>query len=453
MSQITQEVEFNPRALVDQKLPLGQTAVLGLQHVLAMYAGAVAVPLIVGGAIGLTKSQLAFLINADLFTCGIATLLQCLGTFRGVGIRLPIIMGVTFTAVGPMIAIGSNLGLPYVYGSILVSGLFIFLFAGYFSRLRKFFPPVVTGSVVTIIGTSLLPVALNWAAGGIGSPDYGAPYNLALALGVLIFIAVITRYAKGFIAAIAVLLGLILGSVVAYFTGHMSLAGVASEPWVAVTKPFWFGLPKFDAVAILTMILVALVSMVESTGVYFAIGKVTDVEITEQDIGNGLRAEGLAVMLGSILNSFPYTTFSQNVGLVALTRVKSRFVVAAAGVILILLGLLPKFAAIVASIPAAVLGGAGLVMFGMVAASGIRVLSTVDFGRNENLFIVAVSVGLGLGVSVVPQVFEHLSPTIKLLFSNGIVVGSFTAILLNYVFNYRQGYGTEEEIVVAEGAL
>lgn len=447
------DLEANPRALVDQKLPFGQTAILGLQHVLAMYAGAVAVPLIVGGAIGLTKSELAFLINADLFTCGIATLLQCLGVARGIGIKLPVMLGVTFTAVGPMIAIGSNLGMQYVYGSILLSGLFIFLFAGYFSKLRRFFPPVVTGSVVTIIGTSLLPVAFNWAAGGVGAKDYGAAYNLGLALLVLLFIIVLTRYAKGFIAAIAVLLGLVLGSVVAYFTGHMSLAGVSSEPWLAVTKPFWFGLPKFNFVAVLTMVLVALVSMVESTGVYFAIGKVTDVEIKEEDIGNGLRAEGLAVMLGSILNSFPYTTFSQNVGLVALTKVKSRFVVAAAGIILILLGLLPKFAAVVASIPAAVLGGAGIVMFGMVAASGVRVLSTVDFNRSENLFIVAVAVGLGLGVSVVPQMFDHMSATIKLLFSNGIVVGSLSAIILNYIFNYRQGYNTEEEIVVAEGTL
>jgi len=447
------EQEREARRSVDEMLPLGKTTILGFQHVLAMYSGAVAVPLIVGSAIGLNKSELAFLITADLFTCGIATLLQCLGLFRNIGIRLPLMLGVTFTAVGPMIAIGSGLGLQYVYGSIIISGLFVFLAAGYFGKLRKFFPPIVTGSVVTIIGTSLLPVALNWAAGGVGAKDYGSPFNLALAFGVLLFIIVFTRYAKGFWSAIAVLLGLILGSLLAAALGHMSLAGIAAEPWVAITKPFWFGWPKFDLVAILTMVLVAIVSMVESTGVFFALGKVTGITIKEEHISNGLRAEGLAVMLGAVFNSFPYTTFSQNVGLVALTRVKSRYVVAAAGIILILLGLLPKFAYIVASIPSAVLGGAGLVMFGMVAASGIRMLGAVDYERTENLFIVAVSVGLGLGVAVVPQMFAHLNPTLSMLVSNGIVVGSLAAIILNYIFNYRQGYNTEEDLVVAEGAL
>lgn len=448
-----QKQEDQARQEVDQKLPAGQSFILGLQHVLAMYAGAVAVPLIVGGAVGLTKSQLAFLINADLFTCGIATLLQVLGIGKNIGIRLPIILGVSFTAVGPMIAIGGNYGITAIYGSILASGLFVFLIAGYFSKLRRFFPTVVTGSVVTIIGTSLMPVAMNWCAGGIGRSDYGDPINLALALGVLIIITLLNRYGKGFVTAISVLIGLIAGSTVAFFLGKMSLAGMASEPWLAVTTPFYFGLPSFNIAAILTMILVAMVSMVESTGVFFALGRVVGIDISEKDIERGIRAEGLAVMTGGILNSFPYTTFSQNVGLVALTGIKSRYVVMASGFILMALGVLPKVATVIASIPPAVLGGAGIAMFGMVAASGMRLLASVDYERSENLFIVAVSVGLGLGVSVVPQIFDQLPDTLRLLMSNGIVVGSLSAVVLNYFLNYTQGIEAEEgDMIISEGA-
>lgn len=442
--------QLSAREEVDEKLPLGQTAVLGFQHVLAMYAGAVAVPLIVGSAVGLSKSELAFLINADLFTCGIATLLQAVGIGRSIGIKLPVILGVSFTAVGPMIAIGSTVGITAIYGSILASGLFVFLISGYFSKLRRFFPTVVTGSVVTVIGVSLIPVAMNWAAGGIGRPDYGDPVNIVLAVGVLALITIINRYSKGFMQAIAVLLGLLIGSIVAYFLGKMNLSGVASEPWLAVTTPFYFGLPTFNLAAIASMILVAMVSMVESTGVFFALGKVVGIKIEEDDIARGLRAEGLAIMAGGVLNSFPYTTFSQNVGLVALTKIKSRYVVIASGIILMLLGILPKIATIIASIPPAVLGGAGVVMFGMVAAAGIQMLGTVDFARTENLYIIAVSVGLGLGAAVVPQVFDQLSDTLRLLFSNGIVVGSATAVILNYFMNYSQGIDDEDkEIVVA----
>lgn len=419
----------------DQRLPPPQLLALGLQHVLAMYAGAVAVPLIVGSALALGRAQVAFLISADLFTCGLATLLQTLGLGRQLGIRLPVLLGVSFVAVSPMIAIGKELGLRHVYGAILCSGLLVVLLARHFSRVRALFPPVVTGSVITIIGASLLPVAMNWAAGGVGASDFGAPRNLGLALFVLALIVLINRFGRGFVASIAVLLGLVAGALVAGAAGQMTLSGVAAEPWLAVTTPFWFGLPLFNPAAILTMCLVALVCMVESTGIFLAVGKVVDAEVRDEDLCRGLRAEGVAIFLGGCLNSFPYTTFSQNAGLVALTRVKSRFAVATAGALLVLLGLLPKFAALVAAVPKAVLGGAGLAMFGTVAASGIRMLAAVDYERAENLLLVAVSVGLGLGVSLVPQAFAHLPGALRLLFSDGIVVGSISAVLLNLLFH------------------
>jgi xanthine permease len=353
-------------------------------------------------------------------------------------------LGVSFVAVGPMITIGKHLGLPYVYGAILCSGLLLVVLGQWLSSLRRLFPPVVTGSVVTLIGTSLAPVAMQWAAGGVGAPDYGAAANLGLAalvLGVITAVTYFGRRGSGFIGSVAVLIGLGVGSGVALALGRMSVIRLAGDPepaWVAVTTPFRFGWPKFNLVAILTMCLVALLCSIESMGVFFAIGRLTGIDVDEQRIARGLRAEGVAMAIGGCLNSFPYTTFSQNAGLVALSGVHSRFVVAAAGGILMLLGLLPRLAALLAAIPKAVLGGAGVALFGMVAASGIRMLSEVDFQRTENLYIVACALGLGLGVATVPGALAGLPEgPLRLLCSDGIVVGSLTAVGLNGLLSRR----------------
>lgn len=415
----------------------GRTLFLGIQHVLAMYAGAVIVPLIVGSALGLTPLQLAYLIAADLLTSGIATLMQT-GRAPGIGIGLPVMLGCTFTAVFPMITIGKQYGLPAVYGAIICSGLFVVLVSGWFSKLARFFPPVVTGSVVTIIGITLVPVAMNNLAGGMGSPDFGALSNLVLGFGVLAFILLLNRYTTGFMRAISVLLGLIGGTIAAAFMGKVTFAPVMEASWFNMTTPFYFGAPVFEPSAIITMIIVAMVSLVESTGVFLALGEICDRDIKEPDLAKGYRAEGLAVILGGILNSFPYTTFSQNVGLVQLSKVKSPNVIVAAGVILISLGLVPKIAAIATIIPNAVLGGAMVAMFGMVVAAGIKMLGKVDFASNDNLLIIACSVALGLGVTVVPNFFAQLPPLLRILFENGIVAGSLTAIALNIFFNMRQ---------------
>ncbi|HEU4965811.1 MAG TPA: nucleobase:cation symporter-2 family protein [Bacilli bacterium] len=407
---------------------------LGFQHVLAMYAGAVVVPLIIGGALHLTPTQMAYLIAADLFTCGLATLLQTLGT-KYFGIRMPVVLGCTFTAVGPIIAIGLSSNLATVYGSIIAAGLFVFLAAPLFGKLLRFFPTVVTGSVVTIIGLSLIPVAMKNAAGGEGAPDFGTPSNLALAAGTLVLILAINRLATGYLRAISVLVGLVAGTVAGYFMGLVRFDTVADASWFSIVQPFYFGTPEINIGAILTMILVCIISMVESTGVYVALGKIVDRDIQAGDIVKGLRAEGIAIFLGGLFNAFPYTAFSQNVGLVQMTRVKTRNVVIAAGAILMVLGLLPKLAALTTVIPNPVLGGAMIAMFGMVVASGITILSDVDFKRNENMLVAACSIAVGLGSATVPQMFDQLPEMAKMLLQNGIVTGSLTAILLNLVLN------------------
>ncbi|AFM41758.1 xanthine permease [Desulfosporosinus acidiphilus SJ4] len=438
---------------VDQVLPPGQLFLYGLQHVLAMYAGAVAVPFIIAGAAHFSKEQIAFLINADLFTCGIATLLQTLGLWK-MGIRIPVIQGVTFAAVTPMIMIVQNSGMTAIYGSIIVAGLVTFLLAPYFSKLLRFFPPVVTGSVITVIGLSLLPVGVQWACGGVGDKNYASPTYLLVAFVVLIAILFITKYFKGFIGNIAVLLGLFIGLIVAIPLGLVNFSGVSSAPWIGLDTPFHFGYPTFHMDAIISMILVMLVVMVESTGDFLAIGEIIDKPIGPEDLTRGLRADGAATMLGGILNAFPYTAFAQNVGLVGLTGVKSRFVVATSGVILVLMGLLPKLATIIASVPNAVLGGAGIAMFSIVAASGMKTLSKVDFQKNRyNIYIVAISVGIGLIPLVEPNFFKYFPNWSQTIVHSNITLGSLTAIILNAFFNGSKGGDNIEKELAANSGM
>jgi xanthine permease len=411
-----------------------KTASLGIQHVLAMYAGAVIVPLIIGGALHLSSKQLTYLVSLDILTSGIATLLQVWQN-RFFGIGLPIVLGCTFTAVGPIIAIGSQYGLSAIYGSILISGIIVMLIAKFFGKLIRFFPPVVTGSVVTIIGTTLIPVAMNNVAGGLGSKDFGSVSNIALAFGTLLFIIILYRFSKGFIRSISILLGLIAGTIAAATMGKVNFSAVGEASWFHGVSPLHFAVPSFELAPIITMTLVAIVSLVESTGVYFALSDITGRNLTESDLVKGYRAEGLASVIGALFNSFPYTTYSQNVGLVQFSGVKDKKVIYTVSGILIFLGFVPKIAAITTVIPTSVLGGAMVAMFGMVIASGIKILSKVDFTSQGNLLIIACSVGMGLGVTTVPNLFDHLPESIKIITNSGIVSGSLTAIFLNVIFN------------------
>ncbi|MBB3211224.1 NCS2 family nucleobase:cation symporter-2 [Herbaspirillum sp. Sphag1AN] len=443
---------------VDERLPILKLAALGMQHVLVMYAGAIAVPLIVGGALNLPKSEIAFLISADLFCCGLVTIIQSLGIWR-FGIRMPVMMGVTFAAVGPMVAIANNpsLTILHIFGSGLVGGVFCILVAPYMSRLMRYFPPVVTGTVITVIGISLMSVGINWAAGGqpiIGklvngvfvkmpNPDYGSPLALGIAALVLVSILLIIKYVKGFIANISVLMGMVIGFLVALAMGKINFDGLGATAWFDWVMPFHYGWPQFDIPSILSMCLVMIVTMIESTGMFVALGDIVGKKVDHKILADGLRVDGLGTVLGGILNTFPHTSFSQNVGLVGVTGVRSRYVCVAAGVILVIFGLFPKMAHLAASIPQFVLGGAGIVMFGMVAATGIKILSKVNFNTNShNLFIVAVSIGAGMIPLVAPTFFAQMPSVLSTIFHSGILLASFMAVVLNLFFN---GSGAREE--------
>jgi xanthine permease len=422
---------------VDVVPPWSRLAPLGLQHVLAMYAGAVAVPLVVGGALisagKLHAGDLPYLISADLFVAGIATVIQSLGFWR-FGVRLPLMQGCTFAAVSPMIAIGSQYGVTAIYGSVIAAGLFMMLLAPVFARLLRFFPPLVTGTIILIIGLSLMAVAAGWAGGGSANKNFGDPQYLVFAGLTLLIILAIERFAPPALQRLSILLGLVIGTLISLPFGLADFGGARTEPWFGVSTPFYFGIPTFQVSAIVAMIIVALVIMTETTGDMLAIGEIVERPLTPQQLADGIRADGLSTMLGGVFNTFPYTAFAQNVGLVSLTGVKSRHVATFAGGVLIILGLIPKLGGIVEGIPQAVLGGAGVALFGMVAASGVRTLSRVTF-NNSNVLVVAISLGIGLLPTVSPTLYEQLPTGLQIVFNSGISAGALAAILLNLVFN------------------
>jgi len=399
-------------------------------------------------------------------------------------------MGVTFAAVGPMVAMANATpgveGARAIFGAIIGAGLVSIVIAPFVSRLLRFFPPVVTGTIIAIIGISLMRVGIGWAMGGppnlaqnvdvaklatmvdaarasaaaagasaaplrlsgpvpmLDSAGYAALDNMAISAFVLVVILLISRYARGFLANISVLIGIVAGCVLAAALGKMSFAKVGQAHWVDVVTPFAFGAPIFDGVMILTMTLVMIVVMIESTGMFLALSDITGKRIRQPDLAAGLRTDGLGTLIGGIFNTFPYTSFSQNVGLVGVTGVRSRYVCVAAGIIMIVLGLVPKMGALVEAIPQFVLGGAGLVMFGMVDATGIRILANVDFKTNRhNLYIVAIAIGAGLIPLVAPRWSQHMPKALHPLLESGILLTALAAVLLNLYFNGARGGAAE----------
>jgi len=453
---------------VDEVLPVPKLLTLGLQHVLVMYAGAVAVPLILGRALKMSPEDVAFLISADLFACGLATLIQSVG-FPGVGSRLPVMMGVTFASVGPMLSMAAapDIGLLGIYGAVIAAGLFALVAAPFISRLLPLFPPVVTGTIILVIGISLMRIGINWAGGGLPTltkvvdgvagafpnPGYGQLSGLGIALFVLVVILALIRWGSGFIANVSVLLGIIAGAALATALGVMSYDKVVAAAWVDYVMPLRFGIPQFHVVPIVTMCVVMIVVMIESVGMFLALGEMTGRKIDQAALARGLRADGVGTMLGGFFNTFPYTSFSQNVGLVGVTGIRSRWVTAAGGCIMLALGFLPKMGALVEAVPQVVLGGAGLVMFGMVAATGARILTNVDFKSNRyNLFVVAISVGFGMIPLVAPNFFKNLPDALHPLLESGILLAAFVSVLLNAFFNglrSSEGAQTDAAMVAA----
>lgn len=411
-----------------------QAAILGLQHLLAMYSGSILVPIMIASALGYSSQQLTYLISTDIFMCGVATFLQLqLNKYFGIG--LPVVLGVAFQSVAPLIMIGQKHGSGAMFGALIVSGVYVLLIAGFCSKIANFFPAIVTGSVITTIGLTLIPVAIGNMGNNSEKPT---AQSLLLAAVTILIILLVNIFAKGFLKSIAILIGLMVGTIVASCRGLVDFTPVTQAPLMHVPTPFYFGIPKFEFSSIIMMCIIATVSLVESTGVYFALSDISKETLDSTRLRNGYRAEGIAVLLGGIFNTFPYTGFSQNVGLVKLSGIKTRLPIYYAASFLILLGLVPKFGALAQIIPSPVLGGAMLIMFGFVSVQGMQILARVDFEHNEHDFLIAavsISAGVGLNGS---NLFNSLPTGLQMFFSNGIVMASVIAIALNLILNHKK---------------
>lgn len=434
---------------VDEILPARRLIPAALQHVASMYAGLTAPPLIIGSALGLTAAELSALLAAALVVAGLGTIAQTLDLF-GVGARLPMTNGVSFTVVSPALAGTASKGtdgLAEIFGATLIAGIVCLLLAPAFRRLVRFFPPVVSGGVITLVGISLLPVASVWARGGdSGAPDFGSSSNLALAGATLVITLALHRALSGrFLGRIAILLGMVAGTLIALPFGKVDPGSLTQASLFALPEPFAFGIPHLVPTVIATTVVVMLVSMMESTASLLALGAVTGRPTQDRTLTGSLRALGLTTVLGGVLGSFISTSYAQNVGLVALSRIRSRYVVTLCGALLVLMGLVPVLGSLVALVPLPVLGGAGVVFFGSVAVAGIRTLAKAALGTGHNGLIVSVTLAFGLFPVATPDFYERLPAPAATVLGSGITAGCLVAILLNYLLNHL-GRGTEADL-------
>ncbi|NNH71322.1 purine permease [Nocardia uniformis] len=424
-------------AAVDERPPFTHLLLLGMQHALVMYAGVVVVPIIVGTAIGLSDSQIADLVSIDLILAGIGTLLQALGLWK-FGIRMPLVVGAASSGIVPMVLVGQSQGLATVYGSLLVAGVIWILAAPYFSMLLRLFPSVVTGTVIALIGLTLIPVGLRLVAGSDpNDPDYGQLGHIALAAFTMALMVVFRRVFKGPLGQLSILLALVIGSITGWSVGIGSLAGVGEGPIVGIMGPMHFGPLQFHLPSILLFLIIVFVLMVEGAGQGLAVGQVVGKPVGPDEIARLLRVDGLMTAISGVFNGFVYTTFGQNIGLIALTKVRSRYPVAIVGVILLVLGIIQPVGRVAAALPAPVIGAAAIVTFGALTVSGIQILSQVDFNRSSNLMIVMLSLSVGLVPAYAPSFYRQLPTYAEMFFKSGVATGTVLAIALNVVFHSR----------------
>lgn len=415
---------------VDDDLDLPKKVLFGLQHIFAAFGGIIVVPLVIATSLGFDSKITTALISASILGSGLATIIQAKGIGK-VGARVACIMGTDFTFVSPAISVGSVLGLPGIIGATILGSLFEVILSFFIKPLMKFFPPLVTGTVVALIGLTLLPVSIDWAAGGVGSANYASLENLAVAMFVLVVTLLLNNYGKGMISSASILIGIVVGYIVCIPLGLVDFNPVKEASWLSFPKILEFGV-TFDAKAVMAFIPAYFVATIGTVGCLKAIGETSNIDIGDKRVAAGVLSDGVGSALGGLVGSCPNTSFSQNIGIISLTKVASRHVAVMAGILLVILGFLPKVAAIITGIPNPVLGGVGIMMFGTVAAAGIRTLSNIKL-TERNLLIIAISMGLGLGVTFRPDVIHNLPEAIRMIFSSGISTGTIAALILNAV--------------------
>ena len=412
---------------IDDKPDLLTQILMGFQNIFAAFGGIIAVPLVICSALGLDGKTSTTVLSATILASGIATIIQSRGIGR-FGARVPTIMGTDFTFVSPALTVGS---LPGIIGATILGSLAEIFLSFFIKPLLKLFPPLVTGTVVCLIGLTLIPVSMDWAAGGTGAVDYGSIKNISIAMIVMLIIILLNRYTKGIISSASILIGMVIGYIICIPLGMVDFTLLKEASWFSLPNIFEHGV-EFKLNNVIAFIPAYIVTTIETVGCLSSICEVSKVKADEKVIGRGVLADGIGSAIAGTLGSFPNTTFSQNVSLIPLTRNASRSVAIMAGILLVILGFFPKFAALINIMPSPVLGGAGIVMFGTIAAAGIRTLSSIKI-NNRNLIIIATSIGLGLGVTFRPDFISELPKALNMIFSSGISTGTIVALVLNKV--------------------
>ena len=418
--------------------PMGQAIPLGFQHVLAMFASNVTPSIIVAGAAGLAfgGAEQIYLIQMAMLFAGIATLFQTIG-MGPVGARLPIMQGTSFAFVGVLAGVAATQGMGVALTACIIGGVVHFALGSVIQNLRWLFPPLVTGLVILAIGLYLIPVAIKYAAGGaadfqMNAESFGSMKHWSVALTVIVVSLALKYFAKGPLSQSAILIGLLAGYALAWMLGMVNFGGVAKASWITSIQPFPYGF-EFSLGAVIAVTLVSIVSAIETVGDASATTKAgAGRDATDEEISGATYADGLGTAVAGVFGGLPNTSFSQNVGLVGMTGVMSRHVVTIAGVIMIVCGLLPKIGAVIASMPLPVLGGGVIVMFGMVAAAGLNMLSEINMNR-RNMVIIAVSLAFGLGLNLVPTAVQYLPGVVKILATSAVAPTALMAIVLNLV--------------------
>lgn len=424
--------------IFDEKVDWKKTLIIGFQHVLTMCPGTIAVPLILASALGLSAEKTAFLVSANFFTSGIAILIQVFGLGKWIGSKYPIILGSSFAPLSPMIIIGQKYGMQTLFGAIIASGVVIFILSFFMDQILKLFPQVVVGTFVTLIGISLAPTAIRDLAGGEGTEQFGSISNLLLGLCVLLIIILIEKYAKGIWKSMSLLLGIIIGTVIASIFHMVDFTPLAQAKVFQPIAPFYFGMPEFKVGPIFMMTIFCVINMIQCIGVFSVIDEITGIHTDNKTKERGIRGQAVSQIFTGAFNSVPSTMFNENVSLIDLTKVKSRSVIVAAGIMVVLAGIFPKISAIITAVPKCVLGGATLALFGVITSSGISILSKVNMGENNNFKIIGTSIAIGVGATFASEIFVNMPETLSMVMSNGLFMVSASAIILNLLLNGRK---------------
>ncbi|ABS34375.1 nucleobase:cation symporter-2 family protein [Clostridium botulinum] len=420
---------------VNDKPQILMQILLGLQHIFAAFGGIIVVPIVISAALGFDAQTSTALISSAILAAGVATFIQSRG-IGPIGARVACIMGTDFTFVAPAIAVGGKFGLSGIFGATILGAGIVIILSFFVKPLMKLFPPIVTGTVVSLIGLTLLPVSIDWAAGGAGSANYGSLKNISIALFIMIVTLLLNHYGKGLVSSASILIGMIVGYIICIPLEMVDFSSVSQASWVSLPKIFGYGI-TFNLQVLLPFIPAYFVTIIGTVGCLKAITEVSGIKADEKPITAGVLSDGVGSMLAGVFGALPNTSFSQNIGLIPLTKVASRYVTMMAGILLVILGLFPKFAALINIMPQPVLGGVGIVMFGTVAAAGIQTLSSVKL-NNRNMLIIATSIGLGLGVTFRPEFIAQLPESLKMIFSSGISTGTIVALLLNVILKEKE---------------